>query len=60
MKKAIKNFLTDAFPEIIMIFLNLILLKLFYGKLGTNVYALYQIFSQFFAYLVLAESGFSS
>lgn len=60
MKKAIKNFLTDAFPEIIMIFLNLILLKLFYGKLGTNIYALYQIFSQFFAYLVLAEAGFSS
>ena len=60
MKKAIKNFLTDAFPEVIMIFLNLILLKLFYGKLGTNIYALYQIFSQFFAYLVLAEAGFSS
>ena len=39
MKKAIKNFLTDAFPEVIMIFLNLILLKLFYGKLGTNIYA---------------------
>ena len=60
MKKAIKNFLTDALPEVAMIFLNLILLKLFYAKLGTNIYALYQLFSQYFAYLVLAEAGFSS
>lgn len=60
MKKALKNFVTDAFPEIIMIFLNLILLKLFYSRLGTDVYALYQLFSQYFAYLLLAEAGFSS
>ena len=60
MKKAIKNFLTDALPEVAMIFLNLILLKLFYANLGTNIYALYQLFSQYFAYLVLAEAGFSS
>ena len=60
MKSAIKNFISDAVPEIVMILLNLILLKLFYKNLGTNVYALYQIFSQFFAYLLLAEAGFSS
>ena len=60
MKTAIKNFISDAVPEIVMILLNLVLLKLFYNNLGTDVYALYQIFSQFFAYLLLAEAGFSS
>lgn len=60
MKAAIKNFISDAVPEVIMILLNLILLKLFYSNLGKNTYALYQIFSQFFAYLLLTEAGFSS
>lgn len=60
MKTAIKNFISDAVPEIVMILLNLVLLKLFYNNLGTDIYALYQIFSQFFAYLLLAEAGFSS
>lgn len=60
MKAAIKNFISDAVPELVMILLNLLLLKLFYKNLGTDVYALYQIFSQFFAYLLLAEAGFSS
>lgn len=60
MKNAIKNYASDIIPEIIMIILNFILLRFFYNKLGTNIYALYQLFSQFFAYLILAEAGFSS
>ena len=60
MKAIIKNYLSDIIPEFIMIFLNLILLKLFYSNLGTDIYALNQLFSQFFAYLLLAEAGFSS
>lgn len=60
MKTIIKNYLSDIIPEFLIVLLNLILLKLFYSNLGTEIYALNQLFSQFFAYLLLAEAGFAS
>lgn len=57
---AIRNYLSDSIPEILITFLGLFRIKLFLLSLGGDSLGLYQLYGQLFAYLALAEAGFSS
>lgn len=59
-KSTIINFITDAFPQIIILILGLIKVKLFLRFLGDEQLGLYQLYGQIVAYLVLLEGGVGS
>ena len=55
----IKNFITDFFPQIIMI-IALFKSKIMLQYLGQETLGLYQLFAQVITYLALAEGGLAS
>lgn len=59
-KKTIINFLTDAFPQILIAFLGIYKSKLFLDFLGEEQLGLYQLYAQVIAYLVIIEGGVNS
>ena len=59
-KKVIINFLTDAFPQIIIMALGFFKIKLFLNYLGEDLLGLYQLYGQIVSYLVLVEGGVGS
>ena len=59
-KRAIKIFLSDSIPEILIIFLGLFRIKFFLEYLGSETLGLYQLYGQLFMYLALAEAGFTT
>ena len=54
-KRAIINFITDAFPQVIILLLGIVKIKLFINVLGETKLGLYQLYNQVVAYLVLIE-----
>ena len=54
-KSTIINFITDAFPQVLILILGLFKTKLFIDILGSNQLGLYQLYGQIIAYLVLVE-----
>lgn len=54
-KKAIINFITDALPQVLILILGIIKIKLFINILGEVKLGLYQLYNQIVAYLVLIE-----
>lgn len=59
-KSTIINFITDAFPQVLILILGLFKTKLFIDILGSNQLGLYQLYGQIIAYLVLVEGGVGS
>ena len=59
-KKAIINFITDALPQVIILLLGIVKIKLFINILGQTKLGLYQLYGQIVAYLVLVEGGIGS
>lgn len=59
-KNTIINFITDAFPQVLIMLLGLFKTKLFIDILGSNQLGLYQLYGQIIAYLVLVEGGVGS
>lgn len=57
-KRAIINFITDAIPQVIVLILGIIKIKLFINILGETKLGLYQLYSQIVAYLVLIEGRY--
>lgn len=56
----IKNFITDFFPQIIIMIIALFKSKIMLQYLGQETLGLYQLFAQVITYLALAEGGLSS
>lgn len=56
-KKTIITFLTDAIPQILIMFIGIYKSKIFLSTFNTDTYGLYQLYSQIIAYLTLFESG---
>ncbi|MEG1597208.1 MAG: polysaccharide biosynthesis C-terminal domain-containing protein [Bacilli bacterium] len=56
-KKVILNFLSDALPQIIIMFLGIFKIKIFLTYLGNDSLGLYQLFGKLFIYLSLLEGG---
>lgn len=54
-KRAIINFITDALPQVLILILGIIKIKLFINILGETKLGLYQLYNQIVAYLVLIE-----
>lgn len=54
-KSAIINFITDAIPQVIILLLGIVKIKLFIDVLGETKLGLYQLYNQIVAYLVLIE-----
>ena len=50
-KSTIINFITDAFPQVLILILGLFKTKLFIDILGSNQLGLYQLYGQIIAYL---------
>lgn len=59
-KSTILNFITDAFPQILILLLGLFKTKFFIQILGSSELGLYQLYGQIVAYLVLVEGGVGS
>ena len=59
-KSTIINFITDAVPQVIILILGLVKVKLFLRVLGDEQLGLYQLYGQIVAYLVLLEGGVGS
>lgn len=59
-KSTIINFITDAFPQILILILGLFKSKIFIQVLGSDKLGLYQLYGQIVAYLVLIEGGIGS
>ena len=59
-KRAIINFITDALPQVIILLLGIVKIKLFIDVLGEAKLGLYQLYNQIVAYLVLVEGGIGS
>lgn len=59
-KRAIINFITDALPQVIILLLGIVKIKLFINILGETKLGLYQLYNQIVAYLVLIEGGIGS
>ena len=53
--KMIKNFITDFFPQIIIMIIALFKSKIMLQYLGQETLGLYQLFAQVITYLALAE-----
>ncbi|MBR3832373.1 MAG: polysaccharide biosynthesis C-terminal domain-containing protein [Mycoplasmataceae bacterium] len=56
-KRAIINFITDALPQVLILILGIVKIKLFINVLGEAKLGLYQLYNQIVAYLVLIEGG---
>lgn len=56
-EKSIKNFLTSIIPFFILTILGFARLKVLLNSLGTDIYALNQLFIQIFSYVSLLEAG---
>ena len=56
----IKNFITDFFPQIIIMIIALFKSKIMLQYLGQETLGLYQLFAQVITYLALAEGGLAS
>ncbi|MGN1301421.1 MAG: hypothetical protein ACI4U9_02715 [Clostridia bacterium] len=54
-KRVIINLLTDIIPQVIILILGIIKIKLFINILGQGKLGLYQLYNQIVAYLVLVE-----
>ena len=59
-KRAIINFITDALPQVIILLLGIVKIKLFINILGEAKLGLYQLYNQIVSYLVLVEGGIGS
>lgn len=59
-KSTILNFITDAFPQVLILLLGLFKTKFFIQILGSSELGLYQLYGQIVAYLVLIEGGVGS
>jgi len=59
-KKTIINFISDAFPQIIIMLLGIFKSKYFLQFLGNDTLGLYQLYGQIVSYLVLVEGGVGS
>lgn len=59
-KSTILNFITDAFPQVLILLLGLFKTKFFIDILGSSQLGLYQLYGQIVAYLVLIEGGVGS
>lgn len=59
-KSTILNFITDAFPQVLILILGLFKTKFFIQILGSSELGLYQLYGQIVAYLVLVEGGVGS
>lgn len=59
-KKTIINFISDAFPQIIIMLLGIFKSKYFLQYLGNDTLGLYQLYGQIVSYLVLVEGGVGS
>ena len=59
-KSTILNFITDAFPQVLILILGLFKTKFFIQILGSSQLGLYQLYGQIVAYLVLVEGGVGS
>ncbi|MGN1330297.1 MAG: lipopolysaccharide biosynthesis protein [Clostridia bacterium] len=59
-KSTIINFITDAFPQVLILLLGLFKTKFFIQILGESQLGLYQLYGQIIAYLVLVEGGVGS
>lgn len=59
-KSTIINFITDAVPQVIILILGLIKVRLFLRFLGDEQLGLYQLYVQIVTYLVLLEGGVGS
>lgn len=56
-QNTIKNFITSIIPYFIFTLLSIFKVKLFLNKLGDDIYASNQLFSQLFTYISLVEGG---
>ena len=56
-KKVFINFVTDAFPQIVIMILGFLKIKLLLNHLGDETLGLYQLYGQIVSYLVLVEGG---
>lgn len=59
-KSTILNFITDAFPQVLILVLGLFKTKFFIQILGSSQLGLYQLYGQIVSYLVLIEGGVGS
>jgi len=59
-KRALLNMVSDIIPQILIAILGLFKIKIFINLLGSNQVGLYQLYTQIFAYLILAEGGVGS
>lgn len=54
-KRIIINLITDIVPQVIILILGVVKIKLFINILGQEKLGLYQLYNQIVAYLVLVE-----
>ncbi len=59
-KTVMLNFISDAFPQVIIFILGIFKIKIFIDLLGADALGLYQLYAQIVAYLVLLEGGVGS
>ena len=59
-KNSVWNYLSFVIPYIVIGIIGLFKIKLFISILGVETQGVYQLFTQLFVYLALAESGFST
>ena len=59
-KKTAYNFISDAIPTVVIAIIGMIKVPLFIEYLGVETQGVYQLFSQLFIYLTLAEAGFAT
>lgn len=59
-KKTAYNFISDAIPTVVIVIIGIIKVPLFIDLLGVQTQGIYQLFSQLFVYLTLAEAGFAT
>jgi len=56
-QRSLKNLITSVIPYFILTILGFLRLKVLLQQLGTEIYALNQVFINIFAYISLAEAG---
>ena len=56
-KNVIKNYITDFIPQIIIMILGMLKIKVLLKYIGHDTLGLYQVFTQFMAYITVAEGG---
>lgn len=56
-KYAIINFITSAFPALLIALIGVVKIKVFLNFMGGETVGIYQMFAQFYAYISLLEAG---